>query len=130
MSLVSPSSHMGYGDISSFNKKVMTLPRIEHPSKLINEEDRNSLDIRGRSRDGHGNGKLIRSESSTPDLSYRRRRSSSIKNYPNSSSTHSQQLTQIPENVNAVYGQDRDKVRLPIFGNSFFFFLIIKIIFN
>ncbi len=120
MSLVSPSSHMGYGDISSFNKKVMTLPRIEHPSKLINEEDRSSLDIRGRSRDGHGNGKLIRSESSTPELSHRRRRSSSLKSYPNTS-THSQQLTEIPENVNAVYGPDRDKVRLPIFGNAFCF---------
>jgi hypothetical protein len=118
MSLVSPSSHIGYGDRSSLNKKVMTLPRIEHPSKLINEEDKSSLDVRGRSRDGHGNGKLIRSESSTPDLTYRRR-SSSLKNYSNSA-TYSQQLTEIPENVNTVYGEDRDKVRLPIFGNFLF----------
>ncbi len=99
----------------SFNKKVMTLPRIEHPSKLINE-DKSSLDIRGRSRDGHGNGRLLRSEAATPDLTHRRRRSSSFKYYSNSEQ-YSEQLTQIPENVSTVYGQDRDKVRLPIFGN-------------
>ncbi len=52
MALISSSSsHTG------FNKKIMTLPRIEHPSKLINEDDKSSLDIRGRSRDGPGNGK-------------------------------------------------------------------------
>jgi hypothetical protein len=49
---------------SSLNKKSMTLPRIEHPSKRLNDNERNSLDIRGRSRDGEG--ELIRSESSTP----------------------------------------------------------------
>jgi len=100
----------------SFNKKVMTLPRIEHPSKLVNENDKSSLDIRGRSRDGNGNGKLIRSETSSPDLTHYRRRSSSFKHYSNSRK-NSEQLTEIPSNVNTVYGEDRDKVRLPIFGN-------------
>ena len=121
MALISSSSRMGYGDrqsSSSFSRKVMTLPRIEHPSKFISEEDRNSLDVRGRSRDGRGDGKLIRSEASTPELTSRHRRSSSVKNYL-SPSTHSEQLTQIPENVSVVYGQERDKVRLPIFGNLF-----------
>ncbi len=120
MALISSSSHTGYNNDkqfgSSFSKKVMTLPRIQHPSKLVNNEDQSLLDIRGRSRDGHGNGQLIRSETSTPDVSHRRRRSSSLQHYSNST-THSQPLTQIPENVNAVYGEDRDKVRLPIFGN-------------
>lgn len=106
---------------SSFNKRVITLPRIEHPSRLINENDFNSLDIRGKSRDGTGNGKLIRSETSTPDLSYQRRRSSSLKNY-STSQNNSQPLTEIPENINTVYGEDRDKVRLPIFGK--FIYLI------
>jgi hypothetical protein len=129
MALISSSSHSGYDNkqfSSSFNKKVITLPRIEHPSKLINEDDRSSLDIRGRSRDGNGTGKLIRSETSSPDLTYRRRRSSSLKQHSNSGH-YSEQLEEIPENINAVYGQDRDKVRLPIFGKLFLFYLIIKI---
>jgi len=104
MALISSSS-----SYTGFNKKVMTLPRIEHPSKLINEDDQSSLDIRGKS----GKGQLIRSELSTPDSTYRRRRSSSLKN----STTYSQPLTEIPENINTIYGEDRDKVRLPIFGN-------------
>ncbi len=107
MALISSSS-----SYTGFNKKVITLPRIEHPSKLINEDDQSSLDIRGRS----GKGQLIRSELSTPDSTYRRRRSSSLKNYSNPT-TYSQPLTEIPENIDAVYGEDRDKVRLPIFGN-------------
>lgn len=92
-------------------RKVQTLPRIEHPSKLIDRNDQNQLDIRGKSKDGLGNGQLIRSETSTPDsmLSRRstaRRRSSTIK-YLSSS----QPLTPIHET-------NRDQVRLPIFGNS------------
>ncbi|CAF4816073.1 unnamed protein product [Rotaria sp. Silwood1] len=120
MSLVSSSSNMVYGDrqlSSSYNrKKVMTLPRIEHPSKMINEEDKNSLDIRGRSRDGHGNGKLIRSETSTPESRYNRRRSSSFKHSSNSS-IYSQELKQKSDQYDSQYRQDRDKVRLPIFGH-------------
>lgn len=106
-----------YSSLSS--RKVLTLPRIEHPSKYVNEEDRSSLDIRGKSRDGNGNGQIIRSERSTPELtfnSHRRRRSSSLKQNPIPSTTHSTQLNDIPENVATVYGQDRDQVRLPIFG--------------
>ncbi|CAF4540419.1 unnamed protein product, partial [Rotaria sp. Silwood2] len=119
MALVSSSSNLLYGDrqsSSSFNKKIMTLPRIEHPSKFINEEDKNSLDIRGRSRDGHGDGKLIRSETSTPESRYRRRRSSSLKYFPNSS-MYSDELKQKNDYVNSNYRQDQDKVRLPIFGH-------------
>ncbi|CAF1342560.1 unnamed protein product [Rotaria magnacalcarata] len=121
MSLVSSSSNLVYNDkqyLSSLNKKVMTLPRIEHPSKLINEQDKHTLDIRGKSRDGFGDGKLIRSETSTPELTYHRgrRRSSSLRN-SSKSSIYSEPLSQIPENVNVIYGEDRDKVRLPIFGH-------------
>jgi hypothetical protein len=108
----------------SFNKKVMTLPRIEHPSSRIDEEDQNSLDIRGKSRNGQGNGKLLRSESSTPPLSPYRRKSSSFKHNSNNS-IYSQPISEIPSNVNAIYGEDRDKVRLPVFGKSFYFILII-----
>ena len=137
MSLVSSSSNLVYNDkqyLSSLNKKVMTLPRIEHPSKLINEQDKNSLDIRGKSQDGFGDGKLIRSETSTPELTFRRggggggggrRRSSSLRN-SSKSSIYSEPLSQIPENVNVIYGQDRDKVRLPIFGKDKNFFFLFK----
>lgn len=45
-----------------------------------------------------------------------RRRSSNIKNNSNQF-YHSEQLTDIPEYANAIYGQDRNKVRLPVFGN-------------
>ncbi|CAF5129821.1 unnamed protein product [Rotaria sp. Silwood1] len=83
---------------------------------MINEEDKNSLDIRGRSRDGHGNGKLIRSETSTPESRYNRRRSSSFKHSSNSS-IYSQELKQKSDQYDSQYRQDRDKVRLPIFGH-------------
>jgi hypothetical protein len=121
MSLISSSSHGEYHNkqfSSLSNKKVTTLPKIEHPSKFVNEDDQNLLDIRGRSRDGRGNGQLIRSESSSPALTHSRRRSSSLKNY-SKWDNYSEQLTQIPENVNTIYSQDRDKVRLPIFGKRF-----------
>ena len=91
-------------------RKVQTLPRIEHPSKLIDRNDQSQLDIRGKSRDGLGNGQLIRSETSTPDSMFSRRstarrRSSSFKQF-----SSSQPLTTIDENKNDV--------RLPIFGKG------------
>ena len=123
MALISSSSSIDLHQSLS-NRKVFTLPRIAHPSKYLNEEDRSSLDIRGKSRDGNGNGQLIRSETSTPDLafnSHRRRRSSSLKQNPISSRT---QLNDIPENISTIYGQDRDQVRLPVFGKGNSFFLL------
>jgi hypothetical protein len=111
MSLVSPSPLIGYNQ----NKKAMNLPRIEHPSKRFDGGDKTSLDIRGRSRDGYGNGKLVRSEISSPQSPQRHRRSSSLKSNSNPSK-YAEHLSDIPENVDAIYGEDRDKVRLPIFG--------------
>jgi len=130
MSLASPAPLVGYGrkQSSSLNKKIMTLPRIEHPSKRFNDNDKTSLDIRGRSR----NGKLIRNELSTPESPRRNRRSSSLK-YNSKPSKYSEYLNDIPENVDTIYGQDRDKVRLPIFGKIvfvFFLFFILKIKFQ
>jgi hypothetical protein len=60
MSLASPSLIVGYDQrqSSSTNNKIMSLTRIEHPSKRINNDDKNSLDVRRR-RDELGNGKLI-----------------------------------------------------------------------
>jgi len=115
MSLASPTPLVGYDRRQSpLNKRIMTLPRIEHPSKRLNDDDKNSLDIRGRSRNGIGNGKLIRNELSTPESPRGNRRSSSLK-YNSKPSKH---LSDIPENVDTTYGQDRDKVRLPIFGKT------------
>jgi hypothetical protein len=87
----------------------------------MNNDEKYSLDIRGRSRNRQGNGKLIRNELSTS----RRKRSSSLK-YNSKSLDYSEPLHDIPENVETIYGQDRDKVRLPIFGktkNGLFFHL-------
>ncbi|UJR34858.1 hypothetical protein I4U23_027637 [Adineta vaga] len=87
MSLISSPSHFGKNPSSfSFYTKVTTLPKITHPSKLIeNEQNHSSLDIRGQS-------KLSRTNSS-------------LSNYD-----------QIPENIDVTIGQDRSQVRLPIFG--------------
>jgi hypothetical protein len=120
MSVAAPSPLVGYNQkqsSSSLSKKIMTLPRIEHPSKRINDDEKSSLDIRGRSRDGHGHGKLIRNELSTPESPRRRpRRSLSVKN---NSSKYSEQLSNIPENSDtSSFIQDQDKVRLPIFGKK------------
>ncbi|CAF4042948.1 unnamed protein product [Rotaria sordida] len=119
MSVVSPSPIVGYDhqqlSSSSLNKKKMFLPQIEHPSKRIDSDDRSSLDIRGRSRDSHGNGELIRNEYSTSESSPRRRRSSSLK-CNSKYRKYSQNFDNIPEHTNTPLEKDRDQVRLPIFG--------------
>lgn len=68
---------------------ITTLPRIEHPSKRFHHEEKYSLDIRGKSTD------------------------QSISHL----STHSHG-EEIPDNIPFVYGENRNKVRLPIFGKS------------
>ena len=83
-------------DRERWTRKVLTLPRIAHPSSRVNDDDQHSLDIRGQSRTGQGNGELIRQESSA--LSHRRR-SVSSRNSSLSSSYSS-------------------NVRLPIFGKT------------
>jgi hypothetical protein len=88
----------------SFYNKVTTLPRIPHPSTVIDDQDKYSLDIRGKSTDEY----LKTTQRSNSHLSNNSRRSSSNLNYSNQQ--------QIPENINVIYGQDRDKLRLPIFG--------------
>jgi hypothetical protein len=118
MSLASPSPLVGYDhrQSPSVNKRVMTLPKIEHPSKRINNDEKNPLDIRGRSRDGGiGNGKLIRNELSSPETPRRNRRSYSFKQN-SKPSKYIEQFNDVPENVDTIYRQDRDKIRLPIFG--------------
>ena len=119
MTLISSSSNI---DLNHSTRKVLTLPRIAHPSSSFDENDQKDLDIRGKSRNGDGNGQLIRSERSTPDLSFqhrRRTRSSSLKqSHISSSNQYPTQLTQIPENISTIIGEDRDKVRLPIFGKE------------
>ncbi|CAF3658026.1 unnamed protein product [Rotaria sp. Silwood1] len=118
MSLVSPSAILGYDhkqSTSQLNKKMMVLPQIEHPSKRIDSDDKNSLDIRGRSRDGYGDGKLIRNEYSTNQSDRHRRRSSSFK-YNSNNRKYSQNIDDIDEHINTPIRQDRDQVRLPIFG--------------
>ncbi|CAF4595974.1 unnamed protein product [Rotaria sp. Silwood2] len=126
MSLLSASPIVGYdrkqsssslsSSSSSLNKKMMLLPQIEHPSKRIDSDDKNSLDIRGRSRDGQGDGKLIRNEYSTNESDRRHRRSSSFK-YNSKTRKYSQHhLDDIQEHINTQNEIDRDQVRLPIFG--------------
>jgi hypothetical protein len=118
MSLASPSPLVGYDHTqssSSINKKRMTLPRIEHPSKRINNDEKSLLDIRGRSRDGRGDGKLIRNELPMPVSPRRIRRSSSIK-YNSKPSKYSEHLSDISEDVDTSFGQDREKLELSIFG--------------
>lgn len=109
MSLNSTLPIGGYDrrQLSSRSDRSINLPRIEHPSKRINNNDKASLDIRGRSRDGDGYGKLIRHEF-TPR---RKKRSSSMK-LNSKSHYHSEQYR---ENNN---GENRDQVRLPIFGQK------------
>lgn len=120
MSLSSVPGLVGYPqrELSSRNSKSLSLPRIEHPSKRMNSEEKSSLDIRGRSRDGQGNGKLIRNEIESNQSPRRRRRTSSSSSFQSNCKSlyRSEQLDQIPENIQTVYGEDRDKVRLPIFG--------------
>jgi len=107
MSLIFSPLNSGFNSkqsSTSFYNKVTTLPRIPHPSRLIDDQDKYSLDIRGKSTDEY----LNRNQRSNSNLSNNSRRSSSNLNYSNQE--------QIPENINVIYGQDRDKIRLPIFG--------------
>lgn len=116
MSVVSASTIIGYDNIKlNENKKMTTLPYIEHPLKRIDDDDKSLLDIRGRSRNGQGNGQLIRSELSPIPSNHQHRRSSSSK-FLSNSANYSQTLFDIPENENMNLGKSRDQVRLPIFG--------------
>lgn len=138
MSIVCSSPLIGYDHkpssspsslSSSLNKKTLSLPHIEHPSKRIDDDNKNSLDIRGRSRNGHGDGQLIRNEYSMEDLNnhhrHHHRRSSSMKY----NSSYSQPLFDIPENNTLNGGQDRGQVRLPIFGKILFVFVLFIYLF-
>lgn len=118
MSLESPTPVVGYDQhrSASSTERRTNLPRIEHPSKRFDEEQRNSLDIRGRSREGYGDGQLIRKEYSTSRRTKHRNSSSTRSNEKLSKTFH--QLEEIPEDTDTVYGQDREKVRLPIFGKT------------
>lgn len=87
-------------DRDRWTRKVLTLPRIAHPSSRISDDDQHSLDIRGQSRTGQGNGELIRQESAVDrSLSRSHRRSVSSRSSLSSSYSSSQ-------------------VRLPIFGKK------------
>lgn len=98
---------------SSRSDRTVNLPKIEHPAKRFNENDKFSLDIRGKSNHGNGYGELIRHEF-TPR---RKKRSASMKYH--SKVTHPREaLYNIPENVATTYTSDRDEVRLPIFGRK------------
>lgn len=120
MSVETPRTLFGYDRNQSLspNKRLSTLPIIEHPSKRFNQNQRNSLDIRGRSRDGLGNGQILRNEYSTPQTNRRKhRRSSSTKSNEKLSKSFDI-LQEIPEYANTNYADDRDKVRLPVFGKT------------
>ena len=96
-------------DYQRMNKRILTLPRIEHPSKRINQDLINSLDIRGKSSTGNGNGSLIRNESAFDRFSSysntrRDRRRSSLSTTCSSFSNRPDQKT--------------NSVRLPIFGKK------------
>ncbi|CAF1497870.1 unnamed protein product [Adineta steineri] len=90
MSVLSPTPHVGYNNRRQLSPtKKMALPTIEHPSQRMIDNYRTSLDVQGNSADGQ---------------------------FDSKSSNFSDYIPDIPENVNVVYGEDRDKVRLPIFG--------------
>jgi len=114
MSVESPRALFGYDRTHSIspNKRLSTLPMIEHPSKRFDQNQRNSLDIRGRSRDGLGNGQIIRTQYSTRR---KHRRMNSTSNNDKLSKSFDT-FQEIPEYANTTYVDDRDKVRLPIFG--------------
>ncbi|CAF0859260.1 unnamed protein product [Adineta ricciae] len=105
MAVASPRPLIGYDHRQPSPSKKMVLPKIEHPSKRMIDSYRTVLDVRGKS----GEGKLIRTDLSSPR---QQGRSSTLK----SASRCSDCLTDVPENVNAIYGEDRNKVRLPVFG--------------
>ncbi len=98
----------------------MALPRIEHPSKRMVDGYRSLLDVRGRSTDGE----LIQNDLSTFESPRSQQESPSFKS-DSKPGKYSEYLTGIPENIDSVYGEDRNKVRLPVFGkkqiNSLFF---------
>ena len=98
---------------SSRSDRTINLPRIEHPAKRFNENDKYSLDIRGKSNHGNGYGELIRHEI-TPR---RKKRSSSLK-YHSKVNNPSESLYDIPENTATTYGSNQDGLRLPIFGRK------------
>ncbi|UJR11717.1 hypothetical protein I4U23_015898 [Adineta vaga] len=107
MSVASPRPLIGYDHRQSSPNKKMILPKIEHPSKRMIDSYRTVLDVRGKSRDGQGDGKLIRTDLSTPRSPRHQGRSSTLKlDY----------IDDVPENISTVFGEDRNKVRLPVFG--------------
>ncbi|CAF1100525.1 unnamed protein product, partial [Didymodactylos carnosus] len=115
----------------------MTLPKIEHPSMRMNTFDRANLDVRGSSRAQNGRNSIERPSN---DFITGRPLASELDSYPLSPSRQQQQnkrrhnsrsfnegkskqhltpltdYSKIPDNVEAVYGTDSNKVRLPIFG--------------
>ena len=117
MSLNSTLAIGGYDrrQLSSRSDRSINLPRIEHPSKRMNDDQKYSLDIRGRSRDGQGHGQIIRQELTPRKI----KRSSSLKYNSKSHRYRSEQLQQIPENFQMNFAvEDRDEIRLPIFGEK------------
>jgi hypothetical protein len=118
MSVVSPTPLVGYErrKSSSLNKK-MTLPRIEHPSKRMIDGYRSLLDVRGRSTDGQPDGKLTQNDLSTLESPRSQQESPSFKT-DSKPTKYSEYLNDIPENIDTVYGEDRNKVRLPVFGKK------------
>ena len=80
----------------SSNTKMNKLPKIEHPLKRRFSNENSSFDIRGRSRNGFGNGELIRNES----LFDQTKRIS-----------HRSSLNKFHSNIN-----EEDQINLPIFG--------------
>ncbi|CAF2140370.1 unnamed protein product [Rotaria magnacalcarata] len=118
MSVVSATPLSGYDHHKQssssplLNKKLNSYPKIEHPSKRTDNNNKTDLDIRGRSRDGHGDGKLIRNESSRSESINRHRRSSSFKHNLNT-----RKYSQHNDDMQTIYEQVQDQVRLPIFGH-------------
>lgn len=106
--------------VSSSNNLVSRFPPIEHPTtKRFNSDPNKSLlDIRGKSRDGFGNGQLIRSESSASsvDGGGRRRRSSSLRQVSRSVDVNEDRTPRLPifgQRPSSIVGTPRsDRIRL------------------
>ncbi|CAF1280392.1 unnamed protein product, partial [Didymodactylos carnosus] len=115
-------------------KKIMTLPKIEHPSTKMNTLDRANLDVRGSSRaQNRGNsmertsndfitGRPLASEldsypASPSRQQQRNKRRNSSRSFNDGRSKHQlaplNDYSKIPEN--GQYGTDTNKVRLPVF---------------
>lgn len=118
MSVVSATPLLGYDNNKQIllNKKLNSYPKIEHPSKRINHDDKNNLDIRGRSRDGHGDGHLIRNEYSLLETNNHPRRSSSLQYNSNK-----KKYSLYNDNNQTINELNQDQVRLPIFGKFYFY---------